>query len=200
MKLSRESTVRWLVASAPAGLLVVDAATDRLGVNPVEALQNRLGFWALGWLLMTLALTPLARLTGWSWPHRSRRFFGLASFAYALVHVTAWAVLDHDLDLGEMWDDVVKRRFLAVGFGAFVLMLPLALTSTDGWLRRLGKRRWSRLHLLVFAVLPLAVVHHLWRYKVIELEPVLLGALGAGLVLVRIVRRWRRRAGSPSTA
>lgn len=200
MKLLRENTARWLIAAIPTLLLVVDAGLDRLGANPVEALQNRLGFWALTWLLVTLAMTPLARLSGWSWPHRSRRFFGLTSFAYALVHVATWALLDNELDVAEMWDDVVKRRFIAVGMAAFALMVPLALTSTDGWLRRLGKRRWRRLHIAVFAVLPLAVVHHVWRYKLLEAVPLAFGAVGALLVLVRIVGRWRRREGSPRAA
>jgi sulfoxide reductase heme-binding subunit YedZ len=189
-----------VLLSLPALLLTVDAALDRLGANPAEAIQNRLGWWAHVWLIATLACSPLTMLTGQGAFVRQRRLFGLAAFAYALLHLASWALLDHALDLDEMWDDVVDRRFLLVGLAAFTLLVPLAVTSTDGWLRRLGGSRWRALHRLVFAAVPLVVLHHLWRDKVITAEPLLFAGLAALLVGVRIVRRVRARGGSPATS
>ena len=135
---------------------------DGLSANPVEFVTRSTGTWALVFLCLSLGMTPLRRLTGWTQWIRLRRMLGLYSFFYALLHVTLWLWVDHALDLTAMWDDVLQRPFIAAGFTAFVLLIPLAVTSTKGMMRTLGQR-WVQLHKLVYVIAIAAILHYWWH-------------------------------------
>jgi sulfoxide reductase heme-binding subunit YedZ len=154
--------VLFALALAPLLWLLWAAAADRLGANPAEALIRSSGDWALRLLCLTLAVTPLRRWLGWSSLMRQRRMLGLFCFGYALLHFSAYAVLDQGLDLRAIWRDIGKRPFILVGATALALLLPLAATSTDRAMRALGGRRWRALHRLVYAVAALAILHFFW--------------------------------------
>jgi sulfoxide reductase heme-binding subunit YedZ len=163
-----------------------------LGANPVERVTDVTGEWGLRLLLLTLAVTPLRRLTGWSWPQRFRRMLGLFAFFYASLHLLTWAWLDQELSLTRIVEDIALRPYVTLGFLAWLLMVPLALTSTRGMMRRLG-RRWQSLHRLVYAVGLLAVLHYLWLVKADLVEPLVYLGLLAGLLALRlrpVERRW----------
>ena len=136
--------------------------SDELTANPVEFVTRSTGTWALVFLCLSLSMTPLKRLTGWSQWMRFRRMLGLYSFFYAVLHFTLWLWVDHALDLAAMWQDVLERPFIAAGFTAFVLLIPLAATSTNGMMRRLG-RRWGQLHRLVYLIAIAAILHYWWH-------------------------------------
>jgi sulfoxide reductase heme-binding subunit YedZ len=185
------------IAAAPLALLVVDAAFGGLGANPVEALLHRTGDWALRFLLLTLAVTPLRRLAGLPWLGSFRRPLGLIAFGYALLHGLAYAVLDRGLIFQEIAADVLERPYVTAGALALLLMVPLAVTSTRAMMRRLGGRRWQRLHRLVYAVGILAVLHFLWSSKLDRPEPVIYAAVLSVLLLARLPAALRgRRAGA----
>ena len=135
---------------------------DGLSANPVEFVTRSTGTWALVFLCLSLGMTPLRRLTGWTQWIRLRRMLGLYSFFYALLHFTLWLWVDHALDLSAMWDDVLQRPFIAAGFTAFVLLIPLAVTSTKGMMRTLGQR-WVQLHKLVYVIAIAAILHYWWH-------------------------------------
>lgn len=176
----------------PLGVLVGDALQEQLGPNPVEAVIHRSGDWALRLLLLTLAVTPLRRVTGWGWLQRFRRMLGLLAFAYASLHAAAYLVLDRGLVGDEIVTDLLKRPYIALGATAFLLLVPLAVTSTRAAMRRLG-RHWQRLHRLVYVAAALAVLHFLWLVKVDNLEPLVYGAVLAVLLLARRTRGGERR-------
>lgn len=187
-----------LCALLPAGVLgarmwdVWRTGSNALGADPVATIEHTLGLWALRFLLLTLAITPLRQLAGWSVLLRFRRMLGLYAFAYACLHFAAWLVLD----LGGYWQqvfaDVLKRPFITVGFAAWLLLVPLAITSTRGWMRRLG-RRWGRLHMLVYVAAVLAVLHFWWQVKADIREPLLYATVLAVLLAWRVGWRWRRQ-------
>jgi len=178
------------LALLPLGLVVADAAADNLGANPVEAVLHRTGDWTLRLLLLTLAVTPLRRWTGWSWLLSFRRPLGLLAFSYGLLHAATYLGLDRGLLWDEIVADVVKRPYVTFGVAALLLMVPLALTSTRAMMRRLG-RNWQRLHRAVYAVGVLGVLHFLWLTKVDRLEPVVYAVLLAVLLLARLpASRW----------
>jgi sulfoxide reductase heme-binding subunit YedZ len=194
---------------SPLAKLLVDGATGGLTANPVEAVQNRLGFWTLTWLTASLAATPLHDQLGLAWPVRLRRLLGLTAFAYGSLHLLWWLVVDHGLSLAAVAADVVKRPFITVGVTTLLLLLPLAVTSTDGWVRRLGYRAWKRLHRLVYPAAVLGVVHFLWRVKADRQRPLIFAVLLGALLLARLLprraaRSARRRAeaaaGRPTAA
>lgn len=154
----------------PAAWLVADVVRDRLSANPIEDITHRTGDWTLYLLLATLAITPLRRLTGRGALIRFRRTLGLLAFTYACLHFLTYAVLDQGLflqgdALGYLGDDIAKRPYITVGFSALLLLLPLAITSTKGWVRRLGGARWNALHRMVYVAAALAVLHYLWLTK-----------------------------------
>jgi sulfoxide reductase heme-binding subunit YedZ len=163
-----------------------------LGANPVETLTHHTGEWALRLLLLTLALTPLKKLTGNGQWIRFRRMAGLFVYFYALLHFAIWFLADHALDIASMFEDVVNRPYITVGFSAFVLLTPLALTSNRYSIRRLGAR-WATLHKLVYPILLLALLHFAWLVKADYSQPLVYAAIGGGLLLLRV--KWR--AGSP---
>ncbi|WP_275099732.1 sulfite oxidase heme-binding subunit YedZ [Sedimenticola hydrogenitrophicus] len=179
----------------PLALLVGRGVTDTLGANPVETITYQTGLWALRLLLLTLAITPLCRLTGINELVRLRRMTGLYSFFYALLHFSTYAVLDHGLDLAAILADVVKRPYVTVGFSAFVLLIPLAVTSHNRIIRLLGGKRWKRLHRLVYLCALGGVLHYLWLVKADTLSPLLYLALFLGLMLFRIPPRTRAKLG-----
>ncbi|MFT3914081.1 MAG: protein-methionine-sulfoxide reductase heme-binding subunit MsrQ [Anaeromyxobacteraceae bacterium] len=192
------------LAAAPLAKLGVDLATNHLGANPIEAILNRLGFWTLTLLVASLAATPVNALLGVSWPLRARRMIGLWAFAYATLHLLFYVAIDQGLDVGLLAADVAKRKFMTVGFAAWLLLVPLAVTSTDGWVRRLGFRAWKRLHRLVYAAAVLGVVHFVWRVKADLRLPLTFGAVLAVLLAARFVpegaglRRRRAPASRPA--
>ncbi|NBC12703.1 MAG: sulfoxide reductase heme-binding subunit YedZ [Gammaproteobacteria bacterium] len=181
----------------PFVLLVWRTLDGSIGPNPVEAITHDTGDWALRLLLVTLAVTPLRRLTGWAWLVRLRRMLGLYAFFYAVLHFTTYLWLDQFFDWQAVVADIAKRPYITVGFAALVLMVPLAVTSTKGWLRRLGYR-WKRLHRLVYAIGVLAVLHYLWLVKADWLEPAIYAGVLAVLLAARLPRGgWQcRLAGS----
>ena len=200
----------WIICLAPAARLgwgALHPDSGILGVNPVQYLLWAFGWWALLWLTLTLAITPLRRLTGWSWLARFQRPLGLFAFAYAGLHFLAYALLDQAGAWGQIPRDLVKRPFIVVGMLALLILLALAITSTKGWQRRL-KLNWKRLHRLVYIAAILGVLHFAWKEKVGWKEPRVLLFAGAVavLLLVRLVtatsgtgRRTRTRPG-PTTA
>ena len=152
----------FLAALIPAVRLLWFGYTDRLGANPIEFITRSTGDWTLYFLCLTLAVTPLRRLSGWNWLVKLRRMLGLFAFFYVVLHFTTFLWFDHFFDLQEMWKDVVKRPFITVGFIAFVLLIPLAATSTNGMVRRLGGKRWQWLHRLIYVIAPLGLLHFWW--------------------------------------
>lgn len=187
-------TLVWVLCLLPLVSLVYRAISDDLTPNPISFLTNQLGDWTLRLLLISLGLTPLRILTGQAWPLLFRRLLGLFAFAYALLHFGVWIVLDHFFDWPQMLGDILKRRYITVGMAALALLIPLAVTSTGGMLRRLGGRRWRLLHKLVYAAAICAVVHYLWLAKVGVQTPRYYAAILAVLLGIRIVDAARRAA------
>jgi sulfoxide reductase heme-binding subunit YedZ len=178
--------VIFLLALAPAALLVRGMLTGDLGVNPAETIQLETGRWALKFLLLGLAVTPVRRVTGWNPIIQFRRMLGLFAFFYATLHFVSYWAFDLTFAFGAMLADVLKRPFIALGFAAFLLLVPLALTSTKGWIRRLGKR-WAQLHRLVYVAAILAAIHFAWKVKVFTGDPVIYAAVLAVLLGFRVV-------------
>jgi methionine sulfoxide reductase heme-binding subunit len=186
--------VLFVVCLLPLAKIGLDAADAKLTANPVAEVMNRLGFWTLSFLVLSLTATPLKALFGWTFPMRVRRMVGLFAFFYAALHFTTYVALDQTFDFSDILEDVVKRKFITVGFLAFILLIPLAITSTDRAVKRLGFRRWKRIHRLVYAAAVLGVVHFVWRVKADLLQPLLFAAVLAVLFAVRIGLRDRKRA------
>lgn len=188
----------FLACLSPALLLGWDAFTGGLGVNPIEDITHRTGDWALRFLLVTLAVTPLRWLAGWNGLVRFRRMVGLFAFFYAVLHFSTYLVFDHFFDLLLIIDDVAERKYVTAGFVGFVLMIPLAVTSTQGWIRRLG-RRWAVLHRLVYASAVAGVVHFLWLVKIDIGEPLIYAVILALLLGARLAHRYRGHGGAVRT-
>lgn len=190
-----------LAALGLLGWLGWAAFEDRLGADPIATLTHETGQWALRLLLASLAATPLRLISGWSWPLRVRRLLGLYAFAYASVHFTIYLALDLGGYWAQVFDDIAERPFITVGFLAWLLLLPLALTSTRAAMRRLG-RRWGKLHRLVYLIGGLAVLHFVWRVKADLREPLVYAAILALLLCVRLpaVKRWLQRRRAPAVA
>jgi len=190
----------FVLASAPLALILADGLLGRLGANPIERVLNRLGFWTLAMLAVSLAPTPANALLGLAWPLRVRRMLGLFAFSYATLHLLWYVGVDRFLDVGLLVEDVVKRKFMAVGFAAWLLLVPLAVTSTDRWVRRLGFARWKRLHRLVYVAAGLGVLHFVWRVKADLRRPAwFLAAIGL-LLLARLVPRRAALRARPAAA
>lgn len=178
----------------PLSWLLFALLTDQLGANPIEELTRETGEWTLRLLLITLCMTPLRRFSGWSWPLRVRRMLGLFAFFYVCIHLTTYIWLDQFFDWGEILRDIYKRRFITVGMLAFVLFLPLALTSTNAMMKRLG-RNWKRLHQLVYVIPALGVLHFWWLVKADVREPLVYAVLLVVLLAMRTERgkAWLKR-------
>jgi len=180
----------FVLALSPALWLGFRALTGRLGVNPIEDLTLTTGIWTLRLLLVTLAITPLRRITGWNEIIRYRRMLGLFAFFYASIHLSIYLFLDQGLALRFILADIAKRRYITAGMVAFTCMVPLAITSTKGWIRRLG-RRWQMLHRLIYVSGLAACLHFIWKVKVVIGEPVYYAAILLVLLGFRIVWRYR---------
>ena len=178
----------FLLCLLPVAYLLAGAfsiAGQGLGANPIEELLHALGRWGLKILLLTLAITPLRRWTGWNWLIRFRRMLGLFAFFYIVLHFLVYAVLDQGLDLEAIVEDVLKRPYITLGMAGLLMLVPLAVTSTKGMMRRLGKR-WQKLHRLVYVIAVVGVWHFYWQVKLDTLEPTLYALVLAGLLGVRV--------------
>jgi sulfoxide reductase heme-binding subunit YedZ len=181
----------FVLALLPFGELMRLGLADDLGANPVEFVQRWLGTWTLVALLATLAITPLRRLTGWAWLVRLRRMLGLYAFFYGTLHVAAYVWIDHVFDWNAIVEDIAKRPYLTFGFVAYVLMIPLAVTSTNAMVKRLGGRNWQRLHRAVYAIAVLGVLHY-WYHKLAKndlAQPTIYAAV-LGLLLGARLLHW----------
>lgn len=180
---------------APLAWLVWLAASGGLGPNPIEATIRRLGDWALRFLLLSLAVSPVRDVFGWAVVMRFRRMLGLFAFFYVTLHLSSWIGLDQFFAWGEIAADILKRPFITVGMLAFALLVPLAATSTSGMIKRLGAARWKRLHRLVYPAALLGIVHYYMMVKADVREPLIYGAVLAVLLAVRALKRgWLKRA------
>ncbi len=196
-QLTAIKSIAFMLALVPFFALAYLVATDQL-VEPLQYITRNTGSWTLYFLCITLAVTPLRRLSGWNWLLKLRRMMGLYAFFYALLHFTTFLWFDHFFDVQEMLKDVVKRPFITVGFTAFVLLVPLAVTSTNAMVRRLGGKRWQLLHKLVYVIAPLGILHFWWMRagKHDFNKPILFGLI---VLLLLGIRVWWARAGKPVT-
>ena len=179
-------------ALAPLASIALRASQGELGANPIAEVENELGLTALIFLVASLGCTPARRLLGWAWPTRVRRELGLFAFFYASLHFLTYLILDQGYDWEAIVADIAKRPFITVGFVALVLLVPLALTSTPASIRRLGYRRWQRVHQLAYVAGALAVVHFVWRVKIDVSQPLIYACVLGALLLVR-VHLWLQR-------
>ena len=165
------------------------AYSDQLGANPIEFITRSLGTWTLVFLLITLSITPLRKLTGWAWLIKLRRMAGLFAFFYASLHFITYIWLDQFFDLSSIYKDVIKRPFITIGFAAFVLLIPLAATSTNAMIKKLGGQLWQKLHRLVYLIAIFAVLHYWWLVKKDITQPVIYAAVLTVLLGYRV---WSR--------
>jgi methionine sulfoxide reductase heme-binding subunit len=178
----------------PLALMIADAARGQLGADPVAIALNRLGLLALITLVASLAATPARLVLGWAWPLRLRRMLGLFAFFYAFLHFTVYLAIDQGFDLAAIVKDVTERKFITVGFAAFMVLVPLAATSPLRVRRMLGPKRWQRLHRLVYLAGALAALHFIWRVKRDLTEPSMYAAIIGALLLARVLYRKTRPA------
>ena len=184
----------FLLACVPFLRLIIFAYLDQLGANPLEAITRNTGDWTLYMLCITLSITPLRRLSGWNWLLAMRRMLGLFTFFYASLHFLAFYWFDHFFDVQAMLIDVLKRPFIAMGFATFLLLLPLAITSTNSMMRRLGKR-WKTLHQLIYLIILTGLVHFWWMRagKQNFAQPLLITVIAVVLLGSRVVAWWQNK-------
>jgi len=194
-RLHPDKPLLFIASLLPLAWLLWLGSQERLGANPVETLSHATGDWSLRFLLLTLAITPLRRLSGWNGVQKYRRMLGLFAFFYVGLHFTVYLVFDQFFDWTAIVADIAKRPYITVGFAAFVLLIPLAITSTNGMIRRLG-RHWQRLHRLVYLTAILGVLHYAWLVKADLREPLLYGGLLAALLGYRLWW-WQTRSVTP---
>jgi methionine sulfoxide reductase heme-binding subunit len=192
--------VAFVLCLGPAFVLTWKGFHSRLGANPIDVITRTTGRWTLTFLLITLSVTPVRRILGMAWLIRFRRMFGLYAFFYGSLHLTTYIWLDKFFDVHEMLHDIAKRRFITAGLTAWTLMLPLALTSTAGWIRRLGGKRWQKLHRLIYFSAAAGALHFLWLVKADLRRPLTYGAVLATLLACRLFLWLRNRAASRSAA
>jgi sulfoxide reductase heme-binding subunit YedZ len=192
--LRRFKPVIFLASLAPLARLAWKGFHSDLGANPIEAITHSTGDWTLIFLLITLSVTPLRMLTRQYWLIGLRRMFGLFAFFYGCLHLTTYVWLDQFFDMHEMLADVAKRPFITAGVTAFTLMIPLALTSTKGWIRRLGGKRWQMLHRLIYFSAAAGVIHYIWLVKADLRKPMEYAFVLGALLLYRVVAWLRSQA------
>lgn len=175
----------------PAGLLAWQVTHDQLGANPIRELEIQTGLWTLRFLAITLSVTPARRLSGWNGIQKYRRMLGLFTFFYATIHLSMWAGVDWFFAWGDMWQEIVKHKYILIGMLTWLVMLPLAITSTKGWVRRLGKR-WTKLHRLVYVAAVTGTIHYLWAVKKDTFFPLVYFGVFAVLLGFRLVTARRR--------
>ncbi|MET3106305.1 sulfoxide reductase heme-binding subunit YedZ [Oxalobacteraceae bacterium GrIS 2.11] len=186
----------FILALLPFVRLIVAGFTDHLGANPLEFITRNTGDWTLYFLCFTLTVTPLRRFFNLSWLLKMRRMIGLYAFFYAFLHFMTFLWFDHFFDVTEMLKDVVKRPFILVGFSAFVLLIPLALTSTNKMIKRVGAKRWQQLHKLVYLIISLGVLHYFWMKagKHDFAQPLLFAGIVGTLLLLRVYWAIQKRS------
>lgn len=189
----------FLLCLVPCARLVWKGFHHGLGANPIEFITHETGDWILIFLVLTLSITPARKLLHLPDLIRFRRMLGLFAFFYAFLHFSTWIGLDKFFDFSEMLQDVGKRRFITVGFTGFVLLIPLAITSTAGWIRRLGGKRWQRLHRLIYVTAIAGVVHYYWLVKSDVHKPVRYGAIVAFLLFYRLAVKFEGRRKRPGS-
>jgi len=196
----RDRLIRWVAKPAVFALCLIPlgwigwlAATGGLGVNPIEAMIRSLGDWALRFLLIALAVSPVKEIFGWPVVMRFRRMLGLFAFFYVVVHLSSWIGIDQFFAWPLIWADIVKRPFITVGMLALFLLIPLAGTSTSGMIKRLGARRWKRLHMLVYPAAILGCLHFAMMVKADLREPLIYAGVLTGLLGWRVATCWRPR-------
>ncbi len=191
--------VVFVACLVPFSLLATDLFQGRLGANPIEEITHRTGDWILIFLFLTLSITPLRRLTRWGVLIRFRRMLGLFAFSYGLVHFSILVVFDHFFNLASILEDVATRPYITVGFISLMLLVPLAVTSTKGWVKRLGGRRWNRLHQLVYVSAAGGVLHYLWLVKADVRRPIVFGLVLVALLATRLWHPKKRRRPAEAT-
>jgi sulfoxide reductase heme-binding subunit YedZ len=195
--------VVWVLCLLPLAVLIHLAVQGELGANPISYITNWLGQWTIRLLLVSLALTPLRIITGLAWPVLVRRLVGLFTFFYASLHFVVWILIDHYFNWDQMLADLVKRRYITVGMLALTCLIPLAITSTNGMVKRLGGTTWRRLHRLVYLVGVLAALHFLWLSKTVRTDALLYVGILMLLFGIRMFdalrRRLRRRRAAGAT-
>jgi len=177
----------FLLCLGPAFVLTWKGFHHGLGANPIDVITRTTGRWTLTFLLITLSVTPVRKLSGLAWLVRFRRMLGLFAFFYGSLHLMTYVWLDKFFDVHAMLHDIAKRRFITAGMTAWSLMLPLALTSTTGWIRRLGGKRWQKLHRLIYFSAAAGVVHFIWLVKADLRRPLTYGAVLAILLAYRLI-------------
>jgi len=183
-----------LLALTPLAYLAYGAYADTLGANPVEAIEFGTGKWTLRLLIATLAITPVRQVTGWNWLIKYRRLVGLLTFLFATIHLSVYFVLDVGFSVGDVVHDVIKHPYITMGMLAWLTLVPLAITSTRGWVRRLGGKRWTQLHRLIYVTAVAGSIHFLWAVKKDRSEPLAYITIFAALFAFRIWRAMMRRA------
>ncbi len=191
--LSAAKSLVFLIALIPLAKLAWLGFHNGLGANPIEKITRTTGYWTLTFLMITLAATPLRAISKWSWPVRWRRMLGLFAFFYACLHFLTYLVLDQFFDWGDIVKDIAKRPYITIGFPAFLMLIPLAVTSTNKMVQRLGGKRWKRLHKLVYVIGIAGVIHFWWLVKKDITEPLQFAAVLTALLGFRFVRWWRFR-------
>jgi methionine sulfoxide reductase heme-binding subunit len=184
----------FIAALLPAAWIASQFFTDNLGANPIRELEIETGLWTLRFLAITLAITPVRRAFGWNWLAKYRRMLGLFTFFYATVHLSMWSFVDWFFAWGDMWQEIVKHKYILIGMLTWLILVPLAITSTKGWVRRLGKR-WAKLHRLVYVAAITGTIHYLWAVKKDTFFPVVYLAVFALLLGLRVIDA-RRKASS----
>lgn len=183
--------VVFVVCLVPAAWIAWAVLTNRLGVNPIRDAEIQTGLWTLRFLAISLTVTPARRLTGWNILAKYRRMLGLFTFFYACVHLSLWFV-DWWFDWPAMWGEIVKHKYILIGMTTFLLLVPLAITSTNGWVRRLGGKRWARLHRLVYVAAVTGTIHYLWAVKKDTFFPLVYLATFAVLLGYRLLTARRK--------
>ena len=189
--------VVWILCLTPLSYLIFSLYQD-LGANPVETITNFTGIWTLRLIMITLAITPLRWMTGINQLINYRRILGLFAFFYGCLHFTTFFLFDHQFDFAAMFEDVKRRPYITAGFTAFVLMIPLAVTSTQGWIRRMGGKNWNLLHRLIYITALAAVLHYYWKVSIKQppVNPRNYAILVAVLLAIRIWRNFARKRAS----
>ncbi len=184
----------FVVCLIPLALIAWDAFNNHLGANPIEKIMRRTGDWTLRFLLITLAVTPARQLLNLPWLIKLRRMLGLFAFFYAFMHFTNYIWLDQFFDVDEIIKDVIKRKYITIGFASFLLLIPLAITSTNNMVKRLGGKRWQKLHKSVYFIAIGGVIHYLWLVKKDLGDPLIYAVLLAILLGYRVWQRQRKKS------
>jgi sulfoxide reductase heme-binding subunit YedZ len=197
MKTLNNKAIAWLkisvflLALIPFFKLGIAGYLDNLGANPIEKITHLTGYWTLSFLLITLTVTPLRRLTGWLWLMRLRRMLGLFAFFYGCLHFSTYLVLDQFFDWDNILKDIIKRPYITVGFAAFVLLIPLAITSNNRIIKLIGGKQWRLLHRIIYPIAIGGVVHYWWLVKKDITQPLIFSLLLSILLAVRLFYGWR---------